>query len=73
MDRTASDFFDADGVFAKTMRLVLRKPEEGDFLDYIDTFLGGLCKEYRREDDSGEYLRASYWGDSFRYRDTPAA
>ncbi len=49
MDRTASDFFDADGVFAKTKRLVLRKPEEGDFLDYIDTFLGGLCKEYRRE------------------------
>ncbi|MDY3900341.1 MAG: GNAT family N-acetyltransferase [Atopobiaceae bacterium] len=63
MDRTASDFFDEDGIVATTARLVLRRPVRDDLLAYIDTFSEGLRKEYLRSDASGDSLRRGYWDD----------
>lgn len=63
MNRTASDFFDSSGTFTRTARLVLRRPDRGDLLAYVRTFPDGLRREYLREDDSGEWLRSSYWED----------
>lgn len=63
MNRTATDFFDNNGTFATTARLVLRRPKEDDLLAYIGNFPDGLRREYLRNDESGESLRNSYWSD----------
>lgn len=63
MDRTASGFFNEDGIVATTARLVLRRPVRDDLLAYIDTFSEGLRKEYLRNDASGDSLRRGYWDD----------
>lgn len=59
-DLRASLFFDADGVLARTERLVLRRPIGEDVMKYIDAF-GGPCPLLAREYRRNEELRADYW------------
>lgn len=63
MNKCSSDFFDGDGVFARTKRLVLRAPTRDDLPAYIETFIKGLREEYLRDDKSGARLRERYWED----------
>lgn len=56
----SSMFFDDEGIFAKTERLVLRAPIDDDLNRYIDAFGGPypiLAREYRID----ERLRNFYW------------
>lgn len=59
-DLRASLFFDADGVLARTERLVLRCPMDEDMMKYIDAF-GGPCPLLAREYRRNEELRTDYW------------
>ena len=53
-------FFNADGVLARTERLMLRRPIDEDVMGYIDAF-GGPCPLLAHEYRRNEELRTDYW------------
>ena len=63
MENRSLNFFDAEGVFAKTSRLILRKPQKKDVVFYVETFDDGLRRAYSRDDKNGLRLREGYWDD----------
>ncbi len=63
MGQKAGDFFDVNGLFAQTGRLILRVPVQDDLPSYIETFAPGLRDAYLQKDERGQKLREGYWSD----------
>ena len=63
MAQKAGDFFDINGTFAQTGRLILRAPVRDDLPSYIESFAPGLRDVYLEKGERGQSLRDGYWSD----------
>lgn len=69
---TASMFFDEDGVFVETERLILKKPSDNELwghLKAIEVEHPGLGRWYMSDDPDAERLRQSYWEEDIKGED----